>query len=139
MQSTNQRHFKQQSWGVSTLNTSRLSSPDLFLKKVIRLIQINFDNELFDVSALARQMHLSVSQLNRKLNAKIQQSAGHLIWRMKMNYAAELLTQHAASISDVAYQVGYNNQAHFCRSFKRRFACTPSIFRKRIATNAVKR
>lgn len=100
-----------------------------FIGKVRCLIQLNFDNELFDVAELARQTHLSISQLNRKLNKYIHLPAGQLIWEMKMEYAAHLLAQGEATIGDVAYKVGYKNQAHFCRSFKRKFSCTPSTFR----------
>lgn len=102
-----------------------------FVRRVKQLIRSNFDNELFDVNELARQAHLSVSQLNRKLNKHLHQSAGQLIWEMKMDYATQLLSQDEAAIGEVAYEVGYKNQAHFCRSFKRRFACTPSAFKAR--------
>ena len=108
-----------------------LSRADAFINKVKHLIQKNLDNELFDAAYLARQTHLSVSQLNRKLNALIQQPAGQLIWDMKMEQAARLLLQDVAPIGEIAYLLGYKNQAHFCRSFKRRYACTPSHFKKK--------
>ncbi|KAA3638372.1 MAG: AraC family transcriptional regulator, partial [Bacteroidetes bacterium] len=104
-----------------TSKKSLLPERDAFIKKVRHLIQINFDNELFDAACLASKVHLSVSQLNRKLNTLIQQPAGQLIWEMKMAYAAELLTKYDATIGEIAFQVGYKNQAHFCRSFKRRY------------------
>ncbi|MFK7970690.1 MAG: helix-turn-helix domain-containing protein [Bacteroidia bacterium] len=108
-----------------------LSRTEAFIKKVKHLIQVNLDNELFDAADLARQIHLSVSQLNRKLNATIQQPAGQLIWEIKMEHAARLLLYDVAPIGEVAYLVGYKCQAHFCRSFKRRYACTPSHFKKK--------
>lgn len=111
-----------------------LSRADAFIKKVKHLIQVNLDNELFDAADLARQIHLSVSQLNRKLNALIQQPAGQLIWEIKMEHAARLLSHDVAPIGEVAYLVGYKCQAHFCRSFKRRYACTPSHFKKKHST-----
>ncbi len=125
--------LKHQHQRFQTSKKSVLPERDAFIKKVRRLIQMNFDNELFDTACLARQAHLSVSQLNRKLNALIRQPAGRLIWEMKMDYAADLLTKYEATIGEIAFQVGYKNQAHFCRSFKRRFACTPSDFKKKHA------
>ncbi|WP_367390814.1 hypothetical protein [Lewinella sp. LCG006] len=47
--------------------STSLAHTNNFIRKVKYLIQLNFDNELFDASYLARQVHLSVSQLNRKV------------------------------------------------------------------------
>lgn len=101
-----------------------------FIRKVKQIIQANFSNEQFDVATLARKIHLSVSQLNRRLNALIHQPAGQLIWEMKMDYAARLLLQEEYSIGQIGGQVGYEIQAHFCRSFKKRYRCTPSQFKQ---------
>ncbi len=101
-----------------------------FLRQVRGLILTNFNNEQFDVADLARKVHLSVSQLNRKLNVLINKPAGQLIWTMRMDYASNLLLQDEYSIGQIGYLIGYRNQAHFCRSFKRRYKCTPSQFRK---------
>lgn len=101
-----------------------------FVRKVKQIILANFDNEQFDVATLAHQVHLSVSQLNRRLNALTGLPAGQLIWNMKMDYAAHLLIQGEYSIGRIGAEVGFWNQAHFCRSFKKRFQCTPSQFRE---------
>lgn len=106
-----------------------LAEENAFLSEVKETIQANFANEQFDVTVLARKTYLSVSQLNRRLNALINQPAGQLIWEMKMEYAANLLQSGGDSISRVSFLVGYSNQAHFCRSFKRKYGCTPTRFR----------
>lgn len=108
----------------------RATSEQVFVQKIKQLIQANFANEQFDVASLARQVHLSVSQLNRRLNAAISQPAGQLISSMKMAYAAHLLLHTGYSISQISGAVGYWNQAHFCRSFKKRYGCAPSRFRE---------
>lgn len=106
-----------------------------FVRKVRRIILTNFNNAQFDVADLARKVHLSVSQLNRKLNASINKPAGQLIWTMRMDYASNLLLQEEYSIGQIGDLVGYENQAHFCRSFKRRYQSTPSQFRKILLRN----
>lgn len=45
-------------------------------------------------------------------------------------HAARLLAKNAASVSAIAMKVGYKNQAHFCRSFKKQFGCPPSEYSK---------
>ena len=109
----------------------KLTTTTPFLNKLHRIIQINLDNAAFDVACLAKQMHLSVSQLNRRLNILIGKPAGQLIWELRMDFAANLLAQDSISISQVALEVGFQNQGHFCRSFKRKYKCSPLQFRKK--------
>lgn len=106
------------------------SRNNIFLQEVKTIIQNNLGNEQFGVEEIATKMHLSISQLNRKLNKIIHQPAGQLIRDMRMKYAAQLLISNAASVGDIAYEVGYVNPSHFCRSFKRHFGCAPSAYFK---------
>lgn len=104
------------------------SRKELFLQKVKKIIDANITNEQFGVNMLAQKVHLSVSQLNRKLKNLNGQSAGQFIRSTRMNYAITLLENDSLTIGEIAYQVGYLNQTHFCRSFKRKFGCTPSQY-----------
>ncbi|MBK6913960.1 MAG: helix-turn-helix domain-containing protein [Ignavibacteriales bacterium] len=62
-----------------------------FLDKVFGLIKNHLEDNQFSVQKLADEMAISVSQLNRKLNALINQSAGKLFRSAKLDYAAKLL------------------------------------------------
>lgn len=114
---------------------SLISQDKIFLKKVKNHILQNLANEQFSVQDLAEHIHLSVSQLNRKLNKISGRSAGKLILEMRLAHAANLLSHNTASISDIAYQTGFRDQAYFCRRFKKHFKCTPSTFRKRTSSS----
>jgi AraC family transcriptional regulator, regulatory protein of adaptative response / methylphosphotriester-DNA alkyltransferase methyltransferase len=47
----------------------------------------------------------------------------------RMIAAAELLSQPAIPVGDVARLVGYRQPPHFARTFRRRYGVAPSIFR----------
>jgi AraC-like DNA-binding protein len=47
----------------------------------------------------------------------------------RMVAAAELLSQPAIPVRDVARLVGYCQSPHFARTFRRRFGVSPSVFR----------
>ena len=47
-----------------------------FLKKIINAIERYIEDEQFSVDKLAEEANMSVSQLNRKLGALIDQPAG---------------------------------------------------------------
>ncbi|MCI4669756.1 MAG: ATP-binding protein [Bacteroidia bacterium] len=104
-----------------------------FLGKVLKCIEENMANPLFGVDLLAEEAGMSVSHLNRKLNALIDQPGGQLIRSLRMQRAQELLEKNVGNISEIAYMIGYSNPTHFTRSFKKQFGYSPSEFKKRQA------
>ncbi|GBD91159.1 sensor histidine kinase TodS [bacterium BMS3Abin04] len=106
------------------------SVDQLFMNKVIEYIESNFENDQFGVSILAGEVNMSISQLNRKLKALVDQPAGQLIRSMRLKRAADLLKQNAGSVAEVCYMVGFNDQSYFTRTFKNQFGQTPSEYKK---------
>jgi AraC-like DNA-binding protein len=71
---------------------------------------------------------MSVSQLNRKLNALINQSAGKLLRSTKLDYAAKLLEKNAGNITEIGYRIGFSDLPSFTNSFKEKFGVSPSEY-----------
>ena len=101
-----------------------------FLEKTISIIESAFNDENFGAKHLAEQANMSVSQLNRKLNALIDQPAGQLIRSMRLQRAANLLKLNTGTVAEICYEVGFNDQAYFSRAFKKQFECSPSDYKK---------
>ncbi len=78
---------------------------------------------------------MSVSQLNRKLRALIDQPAGQLIRSMRLQRAADLLKKESGTIAEICYQVGFNDQTSFTRAFKKQFGYPPSKYIIKIKNN----
>lgn len=102
-----------------------------FLKKTVSFIEAAFEDENFSAGDLAEKVNMSLSQLNRKLNALIDQPAGQLIRSLRLQRAADLLKQNAGTVAEICYTVGFNDQAYFSRAFKKQFQCSPSDFKKK--------
>ncbi len=109
---------------------TKISVDQVFLEKVINIIEAHFEDEQFGVDKLAEEVNMSVSQLNRKLNALIDQPAGQFIRSLRLQRAADLLKQNTGSIAEICYQVGFSDQAYFSRSFKKQFGISPSDYKK---------
>ncbi len=110
---------------------SAVSADQAFLEKVVTIIDARISDETFSVEVLAEEAAFSVTHLNRKLRALIDQSAGQLIRSMRMQRAANLLKKHAGNVAQIALKVGFSDQASFTRSFKKQFGCPPGAYNKK--------
>jgi signal transduction histidine kinase/ligand-binding sensor domain-containing protein/DNA-binding response OmpR family regulator len=115
---------------IKPSEVSGVSADQEFLKKIITNIESHFEDEHFTVEKLAEETFTSVSQLNRKLNALIDQPAGHLIRSLRLQRAADLLQQNSGSIAEICYKIGFSDQAYFSRTFKKQFGVSPSEYKK---------
>lgn len=106
-----------------------------FLERVRAAIQERLDDESFSVDQLSDEVGLSRTQLHRKLKALINQSPGDLIRIVRLQRALDLLTRNVATISEVAYLVGFSNPASFSTSFSRHFGYAPSEVKKNVDTS----
>ena len=102
-----------------------------FINKCISAIQQNLGDENFKSSDLAFAVHLSESQLYRKLKAVTNLSTAVFIRDIRLHSAKEILQKTDKNISEVAYSCGFSNPDWFSRSFKEKFGYTPSNFRQK--------
>jgi AraC-like DNA-binding protein len=77
---------------------------------------------------LGLEVGMSRMQLFRKLKALTDQAPGDFIRIMRLKRAAEMLTQGAGNIAEVAFQVGFQDPSYFTKSFQKQFGQTPSEF-----------
>lgn len=115
---------------IKPSEVSAVSVDQKFLEKTINIIEAHFEDEQFGVENLAEEVNMSVSQLNRKLNALVNQPAGQLIRSLRLQRAADLLKQNAGSVAEICYMLGFNDQAYFSRAFRKQFGYTPSDYKK---------
>ena len=82
-----------------------------------------------DVSRVAKQYYLSVSQLQRRFKQTMGCGMAEY-WRMKkLHHAKQWLIQKQGSIEAIAYEVGYENLPAFSRRFSQVFGESPSQWR----------
>ncbi|WP_452221515.1 ATP-binding protein [Lacinutrix salivirga] len=117
--------------GFNTLLKKRTEDPKLqFLKKVVKLIHKNISDSEFGSHELAKNLLISESQLYRKIKAITEKSTAVFIRSIRLQYAKELLLTNNKTVSEVAYEVGFNNPSWFSRAYKVEFGCSPSTASK---------
>lgn len=85
------------------------------------------------VPVYASQLHVTERQLNDAVKRATGRTAGQVIQQRVLLEAKRLLTLTDLGIAEVAYRLGYDDLAYFCRFFKRHTQVTPGDFRKRHA------
>ena len=74
-------------------------------------------------------MGTSRSVLYRKLKALTDQSISEFIKAIKLKRAAQLISQSGMNISEIAFDLGFNDLKHFRKSFQKMFNSLPSQYR----------
>ncbi|MFZ1517249.1 MAG: two-component regulator propeller domain-containing protein [Ignavibacteriaceae bacterium] len=99
-----------------------------FLQKAITIVEKNISNPDFDSDIFAKEIFLSRSQLHRKIQSISGQSTGEFIRTFRLKKAAGLILEKQFSITQIAFEVGFNSPSHFSKAFKQLFECLPSEF-----------
>lgn len=122
---------KIQKEGLNIFLDKKAEGPESkFLQKVIQSINENMDNSAFGSSDLADKLHLSESQIYRKLKAITDKSTAVFIRSVRLQKAKELIQTTDKTISEIAYETGFNDPSWFSRAFKEEFGFPPSDFSK---------
>jgi AraC-like DNA-binding protein len=79
---------------------------------------------------LARQANMCFEHLRRLCHRQLGRSPMQQVVFLRMRRAAELLAQSDDKLETIAARVGYANPFAFSASFKKRFGCSPSEFRR---------
>jgi len=102
-----------------------------FLQKIIKIIHDEISNHSFGSSLhLSHKMHLSESQIYRKLKAITGKSTAVFIRSVRLKMAKEMILSTDKTISEIAYDVGFNDPSWFSRAFKEEFGFRPSELSK---------
>lgn len=99
-----------------------------FLEKVLILLQKEYANPDFGVPQMQQALAMSKTQLHRKIKVLTNESPGELLRNFRLKRAAQLLTQKADTVTQVAYQVGFNNLSYFAKCFKALYGVSPSSY-----------
>ncbi|MCB9399583.1 MAG: response regulator, partial [Acidobacteria bacterium] len=104
------------------------STEKVFLDRLREVMDENLGRENFGVSELASAVGLSPRQLQRRIRELLQLSPSGYMRMMRLKRAAQLLELRAGSVSEIAYQVGFEDVAHFSRLFRQMYGTPPSGF-----------
>jgi AraC family transcriptional regulator, arabinose operon regulatory protein len=110
----------------SILNNKHMSS-------LIANLELYIDEHIerkISIEELSQRIKKSTAQLNRICNNQLKQSPAAWVMSRRIKKACELLTNSSMSIKKIASKVGFQEQFHFSKSFKKIVGLSPMKYRQ---------
>jgi YesN/AraC family two-component response regulator len=92
-----------------------------FLRKVMKIVNDHISDSEFSVEKLSAELGLSRVHLYRKLSALINETPVEFIRNSRLERGAQLLRKSRMNISEVCYEVGFQNPVYFSKCFKKKY------------------
>ena len=124
---------KNQNRFLTTLDTADLgiereSEDEKFVERVTSFVKANYKDPDLSIDDIVSEVGCSKSMLHKKMQSVMGQAPGNFIRTYRLNIAREILANKAnrLNVSQVAYEVGFNDPKYFSRCFAKAFGYPPS-------------
>jgi AraC-like DNA-binding protein len=102
----------------------------LFVERITDLLEIHIDDERYGIQEICKDAGISRAQLHRNLKKFTGRSTSKFIRAIRLRKAKDLLLSTDLNITQVAFEVGFNDPKYFTRVFSEEFDRSPREFRK---------
>ena len=103
-----------------------------FIHKAIVLVENNLQNSSFSIDNMVDELNMSQSTLYRKIKSLTGLSLTSFIRSIRLKKAAHLILIDDLNLSQIAYEVGFNDYKYFKISFEKQFNCLPSKYKEKM-------
>lgn len=134
LQLLNQREILKQKFGKEQpqeLRTAMLSNENdrLFVKRLDSVIYPRLGERDLSVDKVAGLLRLGRTIFYKKVRGTTGYTPNEYIRVLRLKRAAELLKAGEKNVSEVAYEVGFDNPYYFSKCFKEQFGVPPSQYK----------
>lgn len=105
-----------------------LQKSNKHLSSILTYIQGNY--KTVTLEDLSKKFHFTVPYLSKLIKNSTGHTFKEMIQTIKLNKAIELLTSSELKICDISEAIGYENNTHFIRTFKKVYGQSPNEYRK---------
>ncbi len=99
------------------------------IERVMEYLNENFDNPI-SLGEVASLTTMAESAFSRFFKARTGMTFIDSLTEIRLGHASRLLIDTTKSVSEIAYETGFNNISNFNRIFKKKKGCTPKEFKK---------
>ena len=105
-----------------------------FIHKALDRIEKNISKTDYTVEELSRDLGMSRTLLYKKILALTGKPPLEFMRKLRLQRAAQLLQKSQLNISEIAFQVGFNDPKYFRKHFKNEFGVLPSKYSEKFKT-----
>lgn len=109
----------------------RYTGNNILIIKAISYISENFNTDI-SLDSIADMVFISPHYFSELFKKTLGIGFNEYIQKMRMEKAAELLSQAEFKVKEISSMVGYNDVSYFIRVFNKYFNMSPSIYRLNI-------
>ncbi|HYX10263.1 MAG TPA: two-component regulator propeller domain-containing protein [Bacteroidales bacterium] len=124
------RKYLEQNYMIE-VSSSNISKDDEFIMNFRNILEENISDPTYNVKSLARNLHVSSTQLYRKIKVLTGYSPVEFIRLIKLQKSYELLLKRNKSVKEVCYLSGFNNISYFIKCFRDQFGITPANLKEK--------
>lgn len=106
------------------------SVDEKFITKLEGILEKELANANFSAEDFASNIGMSRMQLHRKLKTLLGVSTTEFLRNERLKVATELLKNRSATISEIAYTVGFNDVSYFTKCFRELYQITPTEYQE---------
>lgn len=106
------------------------SEDEKMVRKATLLVEKNMANTDFSVEMLSAELGMSRVNLYKKLLSITGSTPSEFIRVIRLQRAGQLLQQSGKTVSEIAYDVGFNNPRYFSKYFKELYGMMPSEYKE---------
>ncbi|MBN1985722.1 MAG: AraC family transcriptional regulator [Prolixibacteraceae bacterium] len=104
------------------------------LTRVMHFINTRYQHNI-KLEEVAEMAHLHPAAFCRFFKEKTGKSLLQYVNDMRISYACKLIIEHRETISQVCFEVGFNNLSNFNRTFKKQTGFTPTEYYRQFNKN----
>lgn len=107
------------------------SLDEKLIEKAVKYVEDNISRSELSVEELSRELGMSRVNLYKKMLQITGKTPIEFIRVIRLKRAAQLLRDSQLHVSEIAFQVGFNNPKYFSQYFKEEFGVLPSAYQKK--------
>ncbi len=107
------------------------SLDEKLIEAAVKYVEENMERTDLSVEELSRHLGMSRVHLYKRMRQVTGKTPIEFIRVLRLKRAAQLLRESQLNVSEIAYQVGFNNPKYFSTYFKQEFGVLPSVYQEK--------
>lgn len=99
-----------------------------FIDKVKSFLEKHYHDSSMNVGLISDYLGMSDTQLRRKLKSISSYTPNEYLRKFRLEKAEKLLKEGDKTVSEIAFEVGYESLSYFSRIFQQEYGCLPSEY-----------